>query len=240
MDSSNVGTRPANTITRLLIVADNSLIVEAIRIGFRTHGEFNLIGHLDARMTCARAILDAQPDVVLLDDIDGCDRALELISEIGQEEEQVSVMVLSIRMDSDRLTRLLDAGAAAVISKASPPSALATLVRETLNGHIVHKLAIPGARLAPLTSAATTEASPLTARELEILQLVASGFTNGDIARRLWVTEQTVKFHLRNIYRKLDVANRTQASQFAYVHGLVDPESALAVDRKPQLSAVAS
>ena len=62
----------------------------------------------------------------------------------------------------------------------------------------------------------------LTKRELEILQLVAEGHSNSQLARILWVTEQTVKFHLSNIYRKLDVANRTEASRWAQLHGLLD------------------
>ena len=70
----------------------------------------------------------------------------------------------------------------------------------------------------------------LTRREKEILQLVAEGGTNGDVARRLWVTEQTVKFHLANIFRKLDVTNRTQASRWAHAHGLLDPEPALELE----------
>ena len=70
---------------------------------------------------------------------------------------------------------------------------------------------------------------PLTGRELEILQLVAAGATNSEVARKLWVTEQTIKFHLRNVYRKLDVANRTEASHFAHVNGLVDGQSMLTV-----------
>ena len=61
----------------------------------------------------------------------------------------------------------------------------------------------------------------LTKRELEILQLVAEGHSNGELARMLWVTEQTVKFHLSNIYRKLDVANRTEASRWAQLHDLL-------------------
>ena len=56
---------------------------------------------------------------------------------------------------------------------------------------------------------------------------MAAGSTNSDVARKLWVTEQTVKFHLRNIYRKLDVANRTEASHFAHMNGLVKPDRAL-------------
>ena len=61
----------------------------------------------------------------------------------------------------------------------------------------------------------------LTRRELEILTLVAEGHSNAQLARMLWVTEQTVKFHLSNIYRKLNVSNRTEASRWAQVHGLL-------------------
>ena len=63
----------------------------------------------------------------------------------------------------------------------------------------------------------------LTRRELEILRLVAAGASNGHIARQLWVTEQTIKFHLSNVYRKLGVANRTEASHYAHVHELIEP-----------------
>ena len=72
------------------------------------------------------------------------------------------------------------------------------------------------------------EDCPLTDRELEILKLVAEGHTNGRIARELWVTEQTVKFHLSNTYRKLGVANRTEASRYAHLHNLTAPRERLA------------
>jgi DNA-binding CsgD family transcriptional regulator len=69
----------------------------------------------------------------------------------------------------------------------------------------------------------------LTARELEILGLVAEGASNSSIARQLWVTEQTVKFHLSNVYRKLGVANRTEASHHAHVNGLLDATAPVSV-----------
>ena len=69
----------------------------------------------------------------------------------------------------------------------------------------------------------------LTKREREILQLVAEGHSNSQLARMLWVTEQTVKFHLSNIYRKLDVANRTEASRWAQLHGLLEQTPAESV-----------
>jgi DNA-binding NarL/FixJ family response regulator len=89
-------------------------------------------------------------------------------------------------------------------------------------------LFLPGVTTAPMASSAVaTDADPavamLTKREREILQLVADGHSNSQLARMLWVTEQTVKFHLSNIYRKLDVANRTEASRWAQIHGLLDP-----------------
>jgi DNA-binding CsgD family transcriptional regulator len=67
----------------------------------------------------------------------------------------------------------------------------------------------------------------LTTREREILRLVAEGHSNNQLARMLWVTEQTVKFHLSNVYRKLDVSNRTEASRWAQVHGLLAEATAL-------------
>jgi DNA-binding CsgD family transcriptional regulator len=76
---------------------------------------------------------------------------------------------------------------------------------------------------------AAAAAPQLTRRELEILQLVAEGYSNSQLAKMLWVTEQTVKFHLSNIYRKLDVANRTEASRWAQVHGLLPSQPAVAV-----------
>jgi DNA-binding CsgD family transcriptional regulator len=93
---------------------------------------------------------------------------------------------------------------------------------------------------APLELA--TEHFSLTDRELEILHLVASGATNAEIARQLWITQQTVKFHVSNVYRKLDVANRTEACHYAHVNGLVAARlvSLSAVPAAPPVLAMAS
>ena len=145
------------------------------------------------------------------------------------------LIALTMHMDHTWLQRLFDAGAIGVISKATQPVALATLVRETVNGHVYHR--VPAAT--PATESATADPAaaddlPLTARELEILKLVAAGFTNGEIARRLWVTEQTVKFHLRNVYRKLQVTNRTQASRVAFARGVTGAGSRRCVATEAQ------
>jgi DNA-binding NarL/FixJ family response regulator len=238
MESFDTGPGSARSSRRLVIVADNSLIVEAIRIGFRKNGEFNLIGHADGRRTSAATIMGAEPDVILLDDMDRSERAIDLIREIRGQDDSVALFALSLQTPPAWLDRLFDAGATGVISKATPPAALATLVRETMNGHIYHRP--PAASGAAETSATMPDQDlPLTGREVEILKLVAAGCTNGDIARRLWVTEQTVKFHLRNVYRKLNVTNRTQASHIAYVKGLADGRPAPPIVVAPQPQVVA-
>lgn len=206
---------------RLVVVADNSLIVEAISIGLRHSGEFKLLSHVDARTASWRSIVDADPDVVLVDDMDRSDEVLELIRRIKSVSSGVVVIVLTIGMEADWLDAVFEAGAGGAISKATHPVALATLVRESVSGHIVHRYKRSGPSTEPIDCARGNGDSALTLRELEVLRLVAAGSTNGEIARSLWVTEQTVKFHLSNVYRKLDVGNRTEASHYAHVNGLV-------------------
>jgi DNA-binding NarL/FixJ family response regulator len=157
----------------------------------------------------------------MLDDMGQSGRALELIRAIRSVNNTVTIIVLSLQLDPKWMNTVFHAGANTLISKATRPASLATLVRESVSGHIFHRHA-PLGTADGVSPKCSSDALPLTEREFEILQLVASGASNADVARRLWVTDQTVKFHLRNIYRKLDVANRTQASHYAHVHGLVD------------------
>ena len=90
MQSMDGAPRQSGRMRRLVIVADNSLIVQAIRIGFRKTGEFNFLGHADGRRTSARTIVGAKPDVILLDDMDRSERALELIREIRSPSTKVT------------------------------------------------------------------------------------------------------------------------------------------------------
>jgi DNA-binding NarL/FixJ family response regulator len=209
-------------VKRLVVVADNSLIVEAIAIGLRESGEFKLLGHVSARTASLRTIVDALPDVVLVDDMEHSQSTLALIRQVKAERDGIAVIILTMEMDAEWLDAIFDAGAAGAISKATHPVALATLLRETINGHVVNIYKHLDPAGADLPDPVAADDSSLTTRELEVLRLVADGSTNGEIARRLWVTEQTVKFHLSNVYRKLSVGNRTEATHYAHVNGLLD------------------
>jgi DNA-binding NarL/FixJ family response regulator len=135
----------------------------------------------------------------------------------------IRAIVLSVHHDTAHIDGALAAGAAAYVVKTAHPDDVASAVRQAFD-HSVYLAG--GARPTAAPTAPSTSDLPggLTRRELEILRLVAEGHSNSQLARMLWVTEQTVKFHLSNIYRKLGVANRTEASRWAQLNGLLPHE----------------
>jgi DNA-binding NarL/FixJ family response regulator len=151
----------------------------------------------------------------------------------------LKAIALASSGDPDQVRAAFAAGAVAYVVKTADAADVGVAVRQAFSP----SLFLPG--LAPAVAAngnglGTALADPgvemLTKREREVLRLVADGHSNSQLARMLWVTEQTVKFHLSNIYRKLGVANRTEASRWAQLHGLLEQTAA---DRKHQ-SAITS
>jgi DNA-binding NarL/FixJ family response regulator len=206
---------------RLLIVADHSLVVHAIRMALRQTAGFKVVGFVDGRQSIRTQLQESTPDIVLVDDMHVRQHALDRLAEVGEFAPDAKSILLTGVMDDESVDEIFEAGASTVLSKAVHPVALGTLLREVVQGHVLH---CPRRKRASVS----TEDCPLTTRELEILGLAAQGYTNGRIARELWVTEQTVKFHLSNTYRKLGVANRTEASRYAHMHDLLMPREQLA------------
>ena len=130
-------------------------------------------------------------------------------------------VVLSLSEDSEQIDAALQAGAAAYVLKSAHPDDLASAVRQSFV-HSMYFAPPPGVSNGHGAQENVPPAGvDLTKREREILELAAEGYSNAQLAKMLWVTEQTVKFHLSNIYRKLEVANRTEAARWAQLNGLV-------------------
>jgi DNA-binding NarL/FixJ family response regulator len=179
--------------------------------------------------TEALSMVEAHRPDILITELEGHSgdfSGLVLIERAKAAVPSVRPIVLSMHQDSRIIDAALVAGAAAYVLKTAHPEDLASAVRQAFS-HSVYLagrpavMPVPG----PEKPVIDTRSEGLTRRELEILRLVAEGHSNAQLARMLWVTEQTVKFHLSNIYRKLDVANRTEASRWAQVHGLLDVRS---------------
>ena len=169
----------------------------------------------------ALALVSSHRPDVLVAEIATPPGELDGLATLRQAKERVSslrLVVLSILDDPQHIDAALDEGAVAYVVKTAHPDDLASAIRQSFD----HSIYLSGARggAAGRTDAYEANAG-LTRRELEILRLVSQGLSNSELAKMLWVTEQTVKFHLSNIYRKLDVSNRTEASHWAQVHGLL-------------------
>jgi DNA-binding NarL/FixJ family response regulator len=163
------------------------------------------------------------PDLLIVGLADASDVAIatQLVREAVQRRPELKVIVLATGADIDVAGEIFEAGAAAFVSRNGSNDDVGFAIRQTYE---------PSIHFAPLRKAAAKRgASPapkttLTRRELEILQLVAQGQSNAEVAAALWVTEQTVKFHLSNVFRKLGVSNRTHATRKAHQLGLVSDE----------------
>jgi DNA-binding NarL/FixJ family response regulator len=166
-----------------------------------------------------------RPDVLLLEPLDnsGDGRRLDLIRRAKEIHPSLKVIVLSNSHEASAVDAAFAAGAVAYVFKSAHPDDLASAIRQAFDVSVffAHSHGATATNVTSIRQQAAQDQPGLTKRELEILQLVAEGHSNGELARMLWVTEQTVKFHLSNIYRKLDVANRTEASRWAQLHGLL-------------------
>ena len=175
------------------------------------------------------AIERSQPQLLILelDSAPGEPDGFEVMRRAKTLSPALRSIVLSAYHDTAHIDAALAAGAAAYVVKTAHPDDVASAVRQAFD-HSVYLAGGPrpigGAAAAAQAPAAESPAG-LTRRELEILRLVAEGHSNSQLARMLWVTEQTVKFHLSNIYRKLGVSNRTEASRWAQLNGLLSQQT---------------
>ena len=200
---------------RLVIVADHSFVVHAIRLALRQTAGFQVVGFIDGRTPADAALTELRPDVVVVDDMQLPENAIARLREATEHAPTAKRLLLTMRMDEEWLSEAFEAGADGVISKSVHPVEHGHAAARDLAGP--RGPALP--RHPPGRSARRTARSPSARRRSSAL--AAEGYTNNRIARELWVTEQTVKFHLSNTYRKLGVANRTEATRYAYMHDLV-------------------
>ena len=126
--------------------------------------------------------------------------------------------MLSVSAEPAEINGALEGGADAYLVKSIDRQDLGAAIRQVLSGTIFCV-----GSTASTQPAVNGNESGLTDRQVEILQAVARGLPNRAIAKELWLSDQTVKFHLHNIYRELGVSNRTEATKYAFEHGLAEP-----------------
>ena len=199
---------------RVLLADDHRLILEALQRAFEEVDGIEIVGTASDGRQVVPLIARTNPNLVLLDmrmpDMDG----LTCLDRIRKHYPSVKVVMLSAFDDADRIRSALKRGASAYIVKTVNPLDLPAALRQAVEPTIY--FGPPPSEEEPAAAAGLTE------REAAMLRALARGLSNAAISKEFWVTEQTVKFHLTNIYRKLEVKNRTEATRYAYMHGHAD------------------
>jgi DNA-binding NarL/FixJ family response regulator len=201
---------------KVLIADDHQLMLGAVRASLSQQEDIEVVGEANSGEKVLPLVAQTGPDAVLLDvRMPGMDGLTVL--ELLQEQYPRIVVVMLSGIDDPVLVRgALERGASAFVLKHVDPRDLGSAIRQAVGGSIFRPL-----DLVDVARSAFEDAG-LTKRELSILEELPAGGSNQEIAKRLFLAEQTVKFHLTNIYRKLGVSTRTEALRHAYEHGLVE------------------
>lgn len=211
---------PAATPIRVLLVDDHAVVRQGLRAFLQLQPDVDVVGEAGSGEAALRAAAAARPDVVLMDLVMPDGDGVDAIRALARVAPDARVLVLTSFADDGKVYAAMQAGAAGYLLKDVEPDQLADAIREVHRGRpalhpdvaalLMRRAVDPGAA-----------AEPLTPREREVLQLVVEGFANKQIARRLRITEKTVKSHVSNILQKLGVPDRTAAAVLAIRQGLV-------------------
>ena len=216
---------------RLLLADDHALVLQALRLAFEPYPDLEIVAEARSGSEVLPRVAETNPDVILLDirmpGIDG----LQLLDRLQQQHPPTNVVVLSGVDDPEVAAEALRRGARAFLGKGIDPAEVAPVLRQVSEGAVLTE----SFGCAEANGVRAADEYGLTTREREILERVATGRSNKQIAGEFWLSEQTIKYHLTNVYRKLGVGSRTEAARFAYEHGLAGGHSS-SEDRERQLN----
>ncbi|WP_181767541.1 response regulator [Streptomyces albidus (ex Kaewkla and Franco 2022)] len=207
---------------RVLLVDDHQVVRRGLRTFLEIQDDIEVVGEAaDGDEGVARAE-ELRPDIVLMDvKMPGTD-GIEALRELRRLENPARVLVVTSFTEQRTVVPALRAGAAGYVYKDVDPDALAGAIRSIHAGHVLLQPEVAGALLSDEAGTGAGRGTSLTDREREVLELIADGRSNREIARALVLSEKTVKTHVSNILMKLGLADRTQAALWAVRHGLAN------------------
>lgn len=195
----------------------------------RTVRDFQVVGVARDGAQAVELTAQLQPDLVLMDLRMPIMNGIQATRKLREQFPQVKVLVLTTYDDDEWVFDAIRAGASGYLLKDTPREQIITAIRGTVAGathvdpQVAGKLFAQISQPATATYAASTLTADLSAREVEILKLLAAGLNNSDIAERLHLSKGTVQNYVSNLFVKLDVTDRTQAAVIALRHGLLPP-----------------
>lgn len=225
---------------RILIADDHPIVRDGLKKLLSQEPDFEIAGEASDGREALDKVQSLDPDILLLDlrmpELDG----LGTLQALQGTPKQVKVIIVTASEDKTEFVRAMKYGCRGILLKQTPPDLIIKSIRKVHAGEIwldttttaavmetfAHSLSSPEGRQSPSVPAPkphvqkTRERSPLSARELEIVQLIAQGYKNKEMAEKMFISEQTVKNHLHNIFDKLGVSDRLELALYAIHKGL--------------------
>lgn len=209
----------------IMIADDHSMVREGIKQILELDGYIKVVAEAGNGRECIETLDDSITDVLLLDinmpNING----LKVLQHLREKKSKIKILILTIHNEVEYLIKAVEFGVDGYVLKDSSSSVLKKAIFTVLNGdtYIQPELRpILKRRMDEKASNASLIENSLTRRELEVLKLLAEGLFNKEIAYTLSISEKTVKNHVSNIFRKINVSDRTQAAVYAIKHNIVD------------------
>ncbi|TYQ12963.1 UNVERIFIED_CONTAM: LuxR family two component transcriptional regulator [Acetivibrio alkalicellulosi] len=209
----------------VIIADDHTMVRQGLKQILELENDILVIAQASNGEEAVRLCEENKPDIILMDiNMPGMN-GLQAIKEIKTKEISSRVIVLTIHEDREYLFKTLQMGAEGYVLKDSEPSVLIDAIRSVNSGQSyiqanMTKELVKEFNRVTLYDKGKSEENGLTSREIEVLELIAQGMINKEIAKTLYISEKTVKNHVSNIFRKLNVSDRTQAAIYAFKHNI--------------------
>jgi NarL family two-component system response regulator LiaR len=207
---------------KLVIVDDHRVVRSGVKALIETEPGLEVIGEAGDGREAVTKVKAQQPDVVLMDlvmpEMDG----VEATNEITKLSPAPEILILTSFSEEERIIQAIKAGASGYLIKDASPDELVQAIEDVYHGESTLDPKVAGTVLRSVQNEPEDSAEELTNREIEVLELLAEGLPNEDIAEKLYISERTVRSHVSNILGKLDLANRTQAALYAVRNGIAD------------------
>lgn len=207
---------------KVLFVDDHEMVRIGVSAYLSTQADIEVIGEADNGEEAVRLALELKPDIILMDLVMDRMDGIEATRQIVTAWPEAKVIVVTSFLDDDKVYPALEAGAASYLLKTSKATEIAKAIRSTYNGNAVFEPEVTNKVMARMRQPqAPALHETLTAREREVLLLIAKGRSNQEIASELFIALKTVKVHVSNILSKLEVQDRTQAAIYVHENGLL-------------------
>jgi len=209
---------------RVLIADDHSMVREGLKQLIELEEDIEVVEQAGDGKEAIEKVIKVQPDIVLLDINMPIKNGLEVLEYFNENNIQVNVLILTIHNEIEYLYRAVEIGVNGYVLKDSESDVLIKAIRSICNGESYIQPNMASLLFKKINGELDSQVkhNKLTKREIEVLKLITKGMLNKEIADQLCISEKTVKNHVSNIFKKIEVSDRTQAAVYAIKNNLVD------------------